>query len=323
MKYLLISLLLFVVCIGINSSAKATSLTASGITISPAIEQISLSPSQNSANFSIQITNNTKQPVIINISARDFTSLNQYGGIGFLTGNQSMLANGHGLANDLNIGLTQLALAASQSQNVPIIINNANSLAAGGHYTAINYNIHGPASKKANSVTINQSLSTLVFLSTSGQGTQTTTLSTPVISRFAATFPKTVSLVFSNSGNTQTVPRGVVQIYKKPTSIISQATINIDSGLILPSSSRLFNLKLTNMSSGHLWPGIYHLKVYYRHDGQTGYYIYQRSFLYLSSGLLIAISSLIILAVILLITIRKKPKPVKSPKIVKINIKTD
>ena len=312
MKYLLL-LSLVVGCALLAGLGKAYATPAvNGITVSPAIQQITLKANQNSAGFTAQVTNNTTSQVVLHISAEDFTSLNQNGGISFYNSGTINTNNPHGLLNFLSIGLTEIALGPHQSQAVPVTILNANQLAVGGHYAALLFKVVGTTNGHGNRVIINQAVSSLIFLSTFGQGTQTTALTTPVIGSVFTSFPHTINAVLSNNGNTQTTPRGYVQILDSSSKVVSQGQINIDSGLILPASKRLFTLNLMQTKK-HVWPGIYHLKIYYRHDGQAKYSVYEQKFLFVN-GIIALVVIVLIVALLGLVAYIYLPKSLYTVK---------
>jgi len=309
MRYLLLTLGVCCAIAIVNPARAQANPAVNGITISPIIEQITLSPSQTSATFETQVTNNTNSGVVITVGAQDFTALNQSGAISFYNSSPIRTSNPHGLLDYLSIGYPQIALQPHQSQAVPITILNANKLAVGGHYAALLFKAANLNSAKGNQVTINQVVSSLVFLSTYGQGTQTTDLTTPVVGSITTSFPQAINAVFGNNGNTQTTPRGVVQILNSSSAVVSQGQINIDSGLILPQSKRLFNLTLSQTKK-RLWPGIYRLRVYYRHDGQTTYRVYEQKFLFVNRPIIIAA---IVVILLLLALVARFFLPAKLP----------
>jgi hypothetical protein len=183
---------------------------------------------------------------------------------------------------------------------VPITVLNANQLAAGGHYAAIVYKVNGQTTKGSNNVSINQAVSSLVFLSTYGTGTQTTTLQSVISGSLLTNFPSSISLVIQNSGNTQTTPRGNIQIINSKGVVVSQDQINTISSLILPGSNRLFNFPVERTKT-HIWPGYYTLKIYYRYDGQVGYNVYQKKFLYVGWPIIAGFVAIIILLLVFLV----------------------
>jgi hypothetical protein len=298
MKYLIATLVIACILICTTSVSQAMPTSVKGVTVSPAIEQINLTPNQTLASYDSQVTNNTNTPVELSIGAEDFTSLNLNGGVSFLGKNNN--SSSHGLASYLFITSPQFTLNPGQSQVVPIKVLNTNKLATGGHYAALTYKLQNSNNAKGNAVAIQQTVSSLLFVSTYGQGTQATDLTTPVIGSFFTSFPQNLNVVFGNSGNTQTTPRGIVQIMNSSSKVVAQAIINTNSGLILPQSKRLFNLNLMSLGSQHLWPGIYTLRITYNHDGQSTYRIYQQKFLFISLPILLIAIGLILLGFILI-----------------------
>jgi hypothetical protein len=272
-----------------------------GISVSPAVQQVQLAPNQASVTFDTTITNNTASSLVLSVSDEDFTALNQTGSIVFLpTQTINTNANTHGLASNLAIGLTQVALLPHQSQAVPVTVTNANQLAVGGHYAAIVFQAGGQAKSGGANVNINEAVSSLVFVSTYGQGTQSLSLGSVGLSRFNLNFPTSVSAVLSDSGNTQTSPVGYIKIVNAHGAVISRSQINTNSNLILPGSSRLFNFGVTKLKK-HILPGVYKLDFYYQTPGQTGYTMYTRQFIYLGWPLLIIVMAVVLLVLAFLI----------------------
>lgn len=262
-----------------------------GITVSPAIEQIVFDPGQTAATFPAKITNNTGENITVAVSAKDFVASGQNGGIRFLGLSDN---DSHSLVSALIFGQPQVAIAAGQAVTIPITVSNTSSLATGGHYAAIVYRVIERGIAGGNTVNATPAVSTLVFVSTTGGGTQQVRLAAPTIGTVQATLPTSLNLVFGNTGNTQTTLRGLVQVYGIDNQLVSQGIINIDSGLILPGSERLFSVNLGTQAQGLRWPGFYYVRVAYRHDGQTDYTVYQRRFLYISVPFVIGCIALII-----------------------------
>jgi hypothetical protein len=306
MKYWLVIIGIGLLCwFGRGTALAAESSVPVGITLSPTIEELTLNQNQTSVNYPLQITNNTNSPVAIHISAQDFTEYNDNGAIDFLNNTVDDTNDPHGLLSALSIGLPELALGPKQTETVPINIINTDLLAPGGHYAALLVSSGNISGLKGNQVGINQSVSSLIFLSTAGEGTQSTELHTPLIGGLFGTFPQTINAVFGNTGNTQTTLRGYVQIFRGKT-LISQNQINTTSGLILPESTRLFQLQV-NPPKHYLWPGVYTLVVTYGHDGDATFTVYKQNFLYISSTLVISVIFEITVIVGIIVRYRRRP----------------
>jgi len=303
MKNWLILLIGFlIVIVGTNKVFAASSIT-NGITVSPAIQQIALSKNQTTANFKVEVINNTTNQQFITASTQDFTYLNQNGAVSFFTGTTN-INDTHGLVNFISIGLPEVALAPHQSKVIPISIANANKLSDGGHYVAIVFKAYPQNIKKANFAIV-QAVSSLVFLSTYGGGTQNLSLDTEIISSIDLNLPRQIVTVMGNSGNTQTTPRGYIQILNPEGNLISQTQINVFSSLILPQSKRLLTDSL-NPARRFLWPGFYTIKIFYNHDGQTNFSVYQKKIFVITEPFLIFI--IVIIVVLIGWFIRRKKK---------------
>jgi hypothetical protein len=311
MKKLYFALSLAIALIITPTVAHAAGATpVSGLTVSPAIEQINLAKDQANASFAAQVTNNTGSSLLVSISTNDFTALNQTGGIALLAGPSDQ--NPHGLASWMTPSLTQLALAPYSSQTVPVAITGTDSLAPGGHYGVIIYKVlSNGVAKSKNQVNINQEVSSLVFLTTYSGGTQTVRLDNTPIGSFALSLPQSVNVVLTNVGNTQTAPRGLVLISGPSGTEVARGIINIDSGLILPETSRLYTISLSNEHK-FIYPGTYHLNIIYQADNGSKAIIYTKSFVIINKPLVLIAGAFIVL--VLLLTIRSLG-PVRSDQI--------
>jgi hypothetical protein len=309
MKRVLISVLA-IVCPMIflpASGVLASSLTVKGLTVSPAIEQINLSKDQTTDTFNEQVTNNTSAPVLLTISVRDFTAADENGRIAFLS-DSTTLDNAHGLESALKLSYSKIQLKVGGTQTIPVTITNINTLAQGGHYAAITYAINNPTVRsETNAITNNETLSSLVFLTTYGQQIQAIQLENVPWNSVIYSPPSILNLVLTNNGNTQTAPRGYVTITntsgKKE---FARGIINIDSGLVLPSTSRLYSVAL-RYENHFKSVGIYKLNIFYQADGASKFSVYTKNFIYIS-GSLIAGIVIFLLIIAILILRRFAPK---------------
>ncbi len=276
------------------ATARAVTPTAptaqdSGIGMSPAMQDRALSPSEQSVNFEVTLTNNTDGPLRFAVTTTDFTALNQTGGIAF-TGVSSA---SHGLTSVLHIAAPQVTLAAHSSQKITARIDDVRRLATGGHYAAIVAQVMPSQDQtaKGNKVTINQAVSSLLFLETAGQGTKTLSLLPLQVPKLQLSIPDAVNVVFKATGNTQTVPRGTVDVLHG-NALIAHGIINENSSLLLPSSTRLLQ---TNLRGNlHPWrPGVYRLAIDYRYEGSLGLTHYETTFIYINPWVVLAALGLI------------------------------
>ncbi len=318
--------LLPAVIAGAKSQAPSTQPQPQGITVSPAIEQLTLHQNQSVATFPTTVTNHTGSTVLITVKARDFTASSDGKRLTFI-GNTESSSKPHGLSNSLKMSPSQATLAPGANQKVLVAVSNATNLAPGGHYAALIYMARGVNQKQKNTVAIREAVSCLVFVNTYGGGTQTTTLSVPSMSGLVTSLPKNINVVLTNSGNTPTVPRGYVQIINSKSMLLAQNQLNVDSSMILPGSTRLFPISLVTVGD-HAWYGVYHLKIFYRHDGQKNFNVYDKKLLLVSAQLIISACILVVVLIavaVWLFKLRAKPKlkPESKPTVPKKSVRIE
>jgi hypothetical protein len=287
-KFTRLLIVIILVLISTHGKVEAATLKTTGLSVSPAIEQINLANHQTTATFSSQVTNDTKYPVTVIVSVDDFTALNNSGGVAFIN-NNSLVDNSHGLAKSMVPAYTQFALGPGETQTIPVSID-ATNLAPGGHYGAILYKvIPTQLASRKNAISSNEEISSLVFLTTFNNGSQIVKLDKPSTRSLYFKMPTSIDLVFMNTGNTQTSPRGIVKVLNSKNKEIGRGIINIDSGLVLPDTSRLYVVSLRN-EVGHVYPGTYHFQVSYRADNALTSTIYSKNFYFINQPIIILVS---------------------------------
>lgn len=281
--------------IGGNHAQAVTSVTVSGIKVSPAIVNLELTNGQTSTNFHVNITNNTKSTVTLSISSVDFKSLNDTGGVAFIGNSSNQLTNQHSLAPWIDTNLPPVTLTPGQTKTIQIIINNRSDLGPGGHYAAILYTAANVANTTGvTRVNVNEVASTLVFVSKTDGAQYSIQLQKPVIKTSWWRLPTNINLYFNNTGNIQTVPRGLVTITSPLSKEVSRGQINTDSSMVLPEGTRLYRTSLFHTGSAWI-PGIYHVRISYHPDGSTNTKQLTTTFLYLNLASIFEILAGIIL----------------------------
>jgi len=295
---ILFSLVTFlIVLLSYSPAILAVSLKNTGLTVSPAITQIQLANQQNSYALDYHLINNTKSPVIIDFTAQNFTSLNNNGSVYILPSiNQN---NPHGLAKDIYFSLPRLSLEPGTSTNLAVSLKHLRSLPPGGYYGAIVFNVLGQKSSgPGNNISLLEKLNALIFLTTPGRVDNSLVLQ-PFHQGTSLHLPNNISLVFTNTGNTQVAPHGVVTI-SHGTSEIYRGIINTNSSLVLPGTSRLFNVVLRKETLGINFPGIYTLHVTYTPGNTGNSSSSSRSFLLINSlAIYMVIGLVIIIAIVM------------------------
>ncbi|HSX37172.1 MAG TPA: hypothetical protein VLG13_03630 [Patescibacteria group bacterium] len=304
---------MLVVCCGPAWAAEQSASTGktSGISVAPVLEQLSLVAGQDQADFTVQVTNNTPYPVQIKLGFADFKALNESGGIAFLGENATSLEQSHGLANWVRLDTQQLGLDKGATAKATVQLYNLLSLSPGGHYGAVTYQVlkAGPAGP-GNRVSINQILTSLVFLTTAGGGTQRLSMPPPQLSGVQYSIPSSLNLFFKDDGNTQTTPRGSVTIDRGKGSLpIATGVVNSDSALVLPGSTRLLPTPLATLGRPW-WPHEYHVHILYRTGNSTKFSTYNASFLYINPWLFAVLP--VVLAMAWFVAGRLRRKPAKA-----------
>jgi hypothetical protein len=270
---------------GQTVQAAPAGVIPTGVTVSPVIQQVQLLPTQGGSSFTVQITNNTTRPVSVDIGSADFVANGQTGGLAFLTtpGSDPNVVS-HELASNLSTDPQHIELAPKAAQKVSVTLSGAKDLAPGGHYGAVIYHIVNQDELKnsnGNRVSLQQAISTLVFASTQGKGTQSLRLLRPNLRGVTLHFPQSVNIIMLATGNTQVTPRGTLSVSAGTSKQAPVTIINSNSGLVLPGSSRLYQTAVPR--GGISWlPRMYHVHIAYRYDGETAYHTYDTSFLYIN-----------------------------------------
>jgi uncharacterized membrane protein len=284
-------------------SVSALPTITPGLTVSPAIEQLSLVKGQTSVHFNALITNNTKDRMSIDVYDTDFTAYNEKSGIVFLP---NLSNRPHGLAQWLQADINKTSLDPGQGQTIPVTITPDKNLAPGGHYGALVYKVISTGSaQKGNLIASNEGVSTLVFLTTEEGSTQNVSLGAAPIQKVSFAIPQSVNVVLNDTGNTQTVPTGWVSIVNDANKEVARGAINPEAGLILPGTSRLYSVDLKAKANQSL-PGAYRMVVYYQASGSNSTSVYSARFIVINSKTIIAIA---ILTILLLIYIFRKYIP--------------
>lgn len=274
--------------------------TYNGLVVSPALVQLGLSKGQSSTSFTTEVTNDSSASVTIAVRVDDFTALDTSGTPQFLN-NVARSASPHGLAHWMVPDINQFSLRPEQSKTVSITVADVSSLAPGGHYGAVIFAIVPQAGgSQQNVISANASVSTLVFLTTNNPGTMAISLARPSISSLAFGLPIAVDVVFSNTGDVQTTPRGTVSLLDRNGTEVAQGIINTDSGLILPSTKRLYHVQLVSANRAS-WPGMYQVRVRYHYDGQTTDAVYTQGLVYIPAPAIAVVGALVLLGAVLVL----------------------
>jgi hypothetical protein len=289
----------FVVASG--QSQAAPTRTAHGITITPAFQQVTIKPGETEHPLKLSVTNNEATTQTLELSAADFNTLNDTGGLLFVGANPTALQKKYGLAKWISLPEKQLSLAPGQTASIDAKILNLPDLTSGGHYGAIMISAGGQNQNASNRVSLHPVASSLLFVTKTGGDTHKLSLSDVTINHSLFHLPGSVTLRFHNDGNTHLIPRGTVTLTNSKGKLISKGIINDNSGIILPETFRKYFVPLQSVSHTG-FPGRYTIKVDFRFDGIDQFREFKKSFLFIPAGTIIA--SVLIIAIIVFAVIK-------------------
>jgi hypothetical protein len=277
-------------------AVRALAAAPTGITISPAFQQVNILASETQHPLQFSITNNQSTAQNLSLSTADFGELSDTGGLFFVGTNPTQQQAKYGLAKWFSLDQSSLILAAHQTQVIRAEILNRTDLAGGGHYGALLINL-GKDKVVPNKITVRPIASSLLFVNKVGGDTHSLKLLDAKASHSLFRLPSSVSLKFQNTGNTHVVPRGLVTITNPSGQLVSKGIVNQDSNIQLPQTSRIFDVTMQSISHSSS-AGHYKLTVNYRFDGYANFRTYQTNFLLVP---VTDLAALIILVVALVI----------------------
>ncbi|MBW4061790.1 hypothetical protein HJC99_04450 [Candidatus Saccharibacteria bacterium] len=261
---------------GLGSAALSLALmgaapaqAAVAYTVTPAFQTANLD-AQGSADVSVEITNHTAFDQSFKLTAADFGSLNETGGVAFLGAPTSELSHPYGLVSWLQLGSNVVFVPAGEAVTVHASVQNRESLAPGGHYGAILATAvsddTGQAKNVAPQVGLHAVLSSLILLTKAGGANPDLRLLSQSSSHSVFQLPMKITQRFQNAGNVHVVPRGIIEIKDPSGRVVARGALNEDSVFILPESFRLIPVTLRPVA--HAWvPGRYTITTVYNYEG--------------------------------------------------------
>ena len=245
----------------------------------------------------LTLSNDTGVSQAFKLSTEDFGSLNQSGGVAFLGTSSSGYAQTYGLSKWMQLSQSAVTLAAGASTNIFVTITNSSSLDTGGHYGAVLATAltapNGAAAKSR--IGVLEVLSSLLLLIKSGGPPPDLTLDTQSVDRQGVFFPTQVQQLFQNLGDVHVVPRGTIDIRDPLGHLVERGAMNVDSGIILPQTSRHYSTPLMQLASAWM-PGEYSVLTTYRYDGSNVIKTWSGQFWYVGSPLLWLLVAAVLLA---------------------------
>lgn len=263
-----------------GSVSAQTRKSKGGITISPALQEITLTPDKSELTFDFSVTNNTAEPVEFALSVADFGSLDESGGVLFVGDAEKSLNYKFGLASWVTLQKDRLVVDARKTEKVPITILNKQSLTPGGHYAAVLVTPSNDSAGGDKKVQITQVASSLLFVKKLGGEIYKLDLKSFDFGSNIFALTNSVELDFQNRGNVHVVPRGIVTVTDPIGKTVRRGIVNTQSAIVLPESVRQIRSPLE--PEGRAWiPGTYKATAAYRFDGQDTLLTKETTFLYI------------------------------------------
>lgn len=266
---------------------------AGDFTVSPIFQEVNIERGASEAKFTVEITNETTTEVTFRITAEDFGTLDESGGVAFL--GKSAAQSERTLADWIELASPSVVVPAKQTSSVQAVVKNRDDLGPGGHYGAIVLTVEGATTQNDGTVSVNPSFSSLVFVKKEGGERYALNLEGRELHRNFLGLPTRLTLRFRNDGNLHATPRGVITVADPAGRLVSRGTINIDSGIILPEAFRRYPVDMQATENAFI-PGMYRLVTEFRYDGKEAFETtHERIFVFPVMGLGIILVTLLLL----------------------------
>lgn len=283
-----------------NTAYAAPARKISGITISPAFQQIIVTKDQSEKTFDFEITNNTSEPYELSLSTVDFGSLDESGGVLFLGKADKALNYKYGLSQYVTLQQDRVVVEPKATAKVPVTITNKESLTPGGHYGAV---LVSPIQigNRPTKVQVNQVISSLLFITKQGGEVYKLGLQSYELKTHLFSAPSSMDVRFQNAGNVHVIPRGMITITDPRGRIVKRGYLNEGSAIVLPETFRRLNVPLKTINTAW-WPGLYHMTLTYHFDGQDTDQTKELTFTYVNGWYVVSMILLLALGILAIIS---------------------
>jgi hypothetical protein len=284
--------------------AAATPLTnsapGSGLSISPLHNQLTLDPGQ-SATLKINIKNITQNEVTAKAYVNDFKSDNNTGNPVIITDPKVQLPT----SIKKFVHPADVPLAVGEKKEVTVPVEIPSGATPGAYYGIIRYRAipAGSQAPKEGEVSLSASVGTIVLIQVRGNLKERAQLSALKVfnndSSGTIFFkkPNKVGVEVNNLGNSFVQPFGKVTITNTSGKQIYSYEVNNNEprSNVLPGSKRMFISAIKNIDK----PGRYTVNASIAVSNGSEVLVSQKTFWYLTGGLLIAVLGILVLLVIL------------------------
>jgi hypothetical protein len=262
---------LLVLGVLLQNTSGISALTPQGtgsnaLSLSPFLQNITVSESDTTKSFNLELTNHSPTVQELDLKTRDFGSLNDTGGI-LLEGSADDYSQHYGLTSWLTLEADTVVLQPGEARSIVVSVNNRQDLQPGGHYAAVVASVKSLDDQSGNKVVVNQQLLSLILVDKQGGDHYDLKLKSVEQNGNWLHLPNDIKLQFQNPGNVHVVPRGQVLLKNPAGSVIAKGIINTETAFVLPATLRDLYVRLTPVGHSLPLPGVYHVEVDYRYDG--------------------------------------------------------
>ncbi len=297
----------------------ATAPGASGLSISPLRQDLTLKPGQAGA-IDITLKNITGGPIVAKASVQDFTSDNA-------TGNPKIITNPKQVSSasirNFLVGLGDVPLTTGQQVSFSIPVQTPANTPPGAYYGLIEYQaIPGTTSTPSgnSAVALSAAVSQLVFITVPGNVSQSMQINKIHVYRdktgtseglFFTSPPKAAGIELHNFGNAFATPFGTVTLQNTEGKTIYSYELNggITQSLMLPNSTRIYTHALQNITR----PGRYTLVASVSYGKGSTILLGKKTFFYTPAWLLAVILIVILVLIGLAVLARRRYKRSTAP----------
>jgi hypothetical protein len=304
LKRLSVLVLMLPVVLSSAPSFAATPVTntapGSGLSISPLHNQLNLDPGQ-SVNLKINIKNITTNDITAKAYINDFKADNSTGNPVIITDPKVQLQT----SIKKFVTPTDVPLAVGEKKEVTIPVSIPAGTTPGAYYGIIRYRAipAGSAAPKEGEVSLSASVGTIVLIQVKGNIKEQAQLSALKVynKNSSGTFffhkPNKVGVEVTNLGNSFLQPFGKVTITNMSGKEVYSYEVNNNQprANVLPGSKRQFIDPVKNISK----PGRYTVNASIAINNGSDVLVAQKTFWYLTSGILLAIAAILIILVLL------------------------
>lgn len=251
------------------SAAITTPKTAGGISISPAVQTLSLGSGLLAANAPVSVTNNSGADLTATVRAVDFNGNKGLSGANF--GSPAPSDSPYGLAKWVETGAARpVSLPNNKVTSLPVQVLNRADLAPGAHYTAVVVTVEPANGGGAKQLNFRQELAAVILVNKLDGANFGLQLNDLKRGPGGGPIPDTITAEFKSTGNSYVVPRGHVDVTDDKGTLVAKGIINQESTPLLPGQTHTFTVALSR--TGQKPAGDrFKLTAYYRYEGQASY----------------------------------------------------